>query len=165
MWANAHFNIAIHPAHEPEHETAFNRHRVGLHHLAFRAHSRDDIDRFHEFLLSRAVVVLDPPREYPEYGQGYYALFFADPDGIKLELVHHQPVQRAARGIARTHRLRGPALRADQDSRLQPVRISFPPGGYAGMRCNRLPNTESHPKQCPCLERCLSRTMLRTRGE
>jgi catechol 2,3-dioxygenase-like lactoylglutathione lyase family enzyme len=89
VWANAHLNIAIHPAHAAERETAFNRHRVGLHHVAFRAHSREDIDRFHEFLLSRAVVVLDPPREYPEYGSGYYALFFADPDGIKLELVHH----------------------------------------------------------------------------
>jgi glyoxylase I family protein len=93
VWANAHLNIAIRPAHTAEQaaerETAFNRYRVGLHHLAFRAHSRDDIDRFHEFLVSRAVVVLDPPREYPDYGLGYYALFFADPDGIKLELVHH----------------------------------------------------------------------------
>jgi glyoxylase I family protein len=32
--------------------------------------------------------VLDAPREYPEYVPGYYAVFFADPDGIKLELVH-----------------------------------------------------------------------------
>ena len=32
--------------------------------------------------------VLDPPREYPEYVPGYYAVFFTDPDGLKLELVH-----------------------------------------------------------------------------
>ena len=32
--------------------------------------------------------ILDPPREYPHYVPGYYAVFFADPDGIKLELVH-----------------------------------------------------------------------------
>ena len=32
--------------------------------------------------------VLDPPAEYPQYGPGYYAVFFADPDGIKLECVY-----------------------------------------------------------------------------
>jgi hypothetical protein len=33
------------------------------------------------------VRVLDAPAEYPQYGSGYYAVFFADPDGIKLEYV------------------------------------------------------------------------------
>ena len=37
--------------------------------------------------LSRRV--LDAPAEYPEYGEDYYAVFFADPDGMKLELVHY----------------------------------------------------------------------------
>jgi hypothetical protein len=31
--------------------------------------------------------VLDPPAEY-RYCPGYYAVFFADPDGIKLEYCH-----------------------------------------------------------------------------
>ena len=31
---------------------------------------------------------LDPPAEYPLYAPGYYAVFFADPDGLKLEFVH-----------------------------------------------------------------------------
>jgi catechol 2,3-dioxygenase-like lactoylglutathione lyase family enzyme len=31
--------------------------------------------------------ILDAPREY-DYVPGYYAVFFADPDGIKLEFVH-----------------------------------------------------------------------------
>ena len=30
--------------------------------------------------------ILDPPAEYG-YTPGYYAVFFADPDGIKLEVV------------------------------------------------------------------------------
>src|SRR5215207_8672064 len=46
-----------------------------------------ELDRFHELLLERDVVVLDPPAEYG-YEPGYYAVFFADPDGLKLELVH-----------------------------------------------------------------------------
>ena len=33
--------------------------------------------------------VLDAPAEYPHYGENYYAVFFADPDGMKLELVHY----------------------------------------------------------------------------
>jgi catechol 2,3-dioxygenase-like lactoylglutathione lyase family enzyme len=66
----------------------FDRYRVGLHHFAFRAVARADVDRFHEFLQRENLEILDPPADYPEYGADYYAVFFADPDGIKLELVH-----------------------------------------------------------------------------
>ena len=31
--------------------------------------------------------IIDPPKEY-DYLPGYYAVFFNDPDGLKLELVH-----------------------------------------------------------------------------
>jgi glyoxylase I family protein len=31
--------------------------------------------------------ILNAPREYPQYEPGYYAVFFLDPDGIKLEFV------------------------------------------------------------------------------
>jgi len=31
--------------------------------------------------------ILDAPAEY-DYTPGYYAVFFADPDGLKLEVVH-----------------------------------------------------------------------------
>ena len=33
--------------------------------------------------------ILDTPAEYPQYGAGYYAVFFADPNGLKLEYVHY----------------------------------------------------------------------------
>jgi len=35
----------------------------------------------------RPTISFDEPAEY-DYTPGYYAVFFADPDGIKLELVH-----------------------------------------------------------------------------
>lgn len=60
----------------------------GLQHLAWRAASRDEVDRLHALLIERGIAVLDPPAHYPEYSGDYYAVFFADPDGIKLELVH-----------------------------------------------------------------------------
>ncbi len=66
---------------------AHDRYAPGLHHLAFTAPTREDVDRVHARLRELGVPVLDPPAEYPEYCPGYYAVFFADPDGIKLEYV------------------------------------------------------------------------------
>jgi hypothetical protein len=37
---------------------------------------------------THACCSLDPPAEYPRYNPGYYAVFFIDPDGLKLEYVH-----------------------------------------------------------------------------
>jgi glyoxylase I family protein len=84
-WANAHLSFAIRPATSG---ADFDRYRVGLHHLAFRAKNRAAIDEFHRFLVRENLPILDAPAEYPQHGPNYYAVFFADPDGIKLELVH-----------------------------------------------------------------------------
>lgn len=65
-----------------------DRYSPGLHHLAFAAPSRSAIDRLHEALLRLGVEVLDAPAQYDQYARGYYAVFFADPDGIKLEYAH-----------------------------------------------------------------------------
>lgn len=64
-----------------------DRYSPGLHHFAWNADSRDEVERFYGLLLERGVEVLDPPAEY-SYEPGYYAVFFSDPDGLKLELVH-----------------------------------------------------------------------------
>jgi catechol 2,3-dioxygenase-like lactoylglutathione lyase family enzyme len=64
-----------------------DRYAPGLHHFAWNADSRDQVDRFHELLHRIGAAVLDPPAEY-DYEPGYYAVFFLDPDGMKLELVH-----------------------------------------------------------------------------
>ena len=64
------------------------RYAPGFHHLAWRADSRDDVDRLHALLVEKGIKVLDPPAHYPEYSGDYYAVFFEDPDGMKLELVY-----------------------------------------------------------------------------
>lgn len=79
--------IAIQPAKPEEKDRAHSRHAPGLNHLAFRAPSRTAVDDLHRELVAFAVTILDPPAEYP-YSAGYYAVFFADPDGLKLEYVH-----------------------------------------------------------------------------
>lgn len=71
---------------------AVNRHHdrygAGLHHLAFAAPSREAVDALHAELKAADVVVLDPPAQYEHYAPGYYATFFLDPDGVKLEWVY-----------------------------------------------------------------------------
>ena len=69
-------------------ERAHDPYAPGLHHVAWHAHSREDVDLLHELLLKIGATVLDPPADYPAYGEGYYAVFFRDPDGIKLEFVY-----------------------------------------------------------------------------
>jgi catechol 2,3-dioxygenase-like lactoylglutathione lyase family enzyme len=56
---------------------------IGIHHYAFELASRDDVDRLGGFVEKNGMTVLDPPGEY--YGRNYYAVYFADPDGMKLE--------------------------------------------------------------------------------
>jgi catechol 2,3-dioxygenase-like lactoylglutathione lyase family enzyme len=59
-----------------------------LHHLAFRAESRAEVDRLYSELKEIGATIVSAPREYPEYSpSGYYAFFFKDPDGIKYEIV------------------------------------------------------------------------------
>jgi hypothetical protein len=41
------------------------------------------VDDLYALLLKHDVKVVDPPADYPEYGEGYYAVFFLDPDGLK----------------------------------------------------------------------------------
>jgi catechol 2,3-dioxygenase-like lactoylglutathione lyase family enzyme len=65
----------------------YDRYEVGLHHLAFEAVSRAQVDERHEWVRAQEVEIENAPREYA-YSLGYYAFFFYDPDGIKLEIVH-----------------------------------------------------------------------------
>ena len=68
----------------------FHRKRAGINHVAFTVDRRADVDRFRdEFLVPRRIEPLyGTPREFPEYRPGYYAVFFEDPDRLKLEVVH-----------------------------------------------------------------------------
>lgn len=70
-----------------------NRYSQGLHHFAFNANSREEVNNFYTLLLEMGATILDPPAEY-DYSPGYYAVFFTDPDGIKLELVHMPALQK-----------------------------------------------------------------------
>jgi glyoxylase I family protein len=65
----------------------YDRYAVGLHHLAFEASSRAVVDERAEWLAASGAFLESQPQEYT-YSPGYYAVFFYDPDGLKLEIVH-----------------------------------------------------------------------------
>lgn len=58
----------------------------GLHHVCFRVSTRADVDAVAQGLRALGIAATDPAL-YPEYADDYYATFFADPDGIRLEIV------------------------------------------------------------------------------
>jgi glyoxylase I family protein len=66
---------------------AYDRYRIGLHHLAFEADSRAQVDERADWIRSQDMEIESEPMEY-SYLPGYYAVFFYDPDGLKLEIVH-----------------------------------------------------------------------------
>ncbi|MEG6508482.1 VOC family protein [Methyloligella sp. 2.7D] len=55
---------------------------VGFHHYAFELRNRNDVDELQDFLKAQGATIVDPADEYYD---DYYAVFFLDPDGLKLE--------------------------------------------------------------------------------
>ena len=72
---------------QSESSGAVDRYAVGLHHLAFEAPSRAAVDERADWLRENGAEIESEPQEYT-YSPGYYAVFFYDPDGIKLEILH-----------------------------------------------------------------------------
>jgi len=50
--------------------------------------SRAEVDALTRDVPKWGGALLHLPREYPEYALGYYAVFYTDPDGIKLDVVY-----------------------------------------------------------------------------
>ena len=79
---------------DPKYATQKHQKEAGgnHHHMAFCAESREDVDRFYAEVLvplekAGHCTIQDPPVDCPEYGEGYYATFLFDPDGLKYEFV------------------------------------------------------------------------------
>ena len=65
----------------------YHRSRVGLNHLAFHANSREHVNEMTEKLKGKGVNILYFDKHPYAGGSDYYAVFFEDPDRIKVELV------------------------------------------------------------------------------
>ncbi len=87
-YVHPNLTIGINSPRESVKNDPVHRRRPGaLHHLAFKANSEGEVDDIYQQLLKLEAHVVASPRLFPQHGEHYYALFFKDPDGIKLEVV------------------------------------------------------------------------------
>ena len=84
---SGHGAISLRSVQSDAHEVPYDRYGVGIHHIAISAPSRAVVDECAQWLLADGATIESGPAEY-DYSPGYYAVFFYDPDGIKLEVVH-----------------------------------------------------------------------------
>jgi glyoxylase I family protein len=94
--------ISIRPARPGS--TGHDPYAPGLHHLCVQVRSREEVDEAWRRLGELDVAAVEP-RLYPEYNPDYYATFFEDPDGIRLEVVARTPSREAV--VARWEELPG----------------------------------------------------------
>lgn len=67
--------------------TSYNRKNIGLNHLAFHAENRAFVDELSEELKVKNIPILYEDKHPYAGGENYYAVFFEDPDRIKVEVV------------------------------------------------------------------------------
>lgn len=97
-WNNGHTMLWLSEADDEGKQHPHRIGNIGFHHYAFELDSRKAVDDLHAFLKRQKIVVVDPPAAYPSYGEGYYAVYFLDPDGMKLEGMYFlEKVKRNAR--------------------------------------------------------------------
>lgn len=69
-------------------QESIHRRKPGtLHHLAFKADSREEVDRLHRELVAIGAPIVGGPQVWPQHGPDYYAVFFKDLEGLKYEIV------------------------------------------------------------------------------
>ncbi len=92
QYFNRHFGVVIRSARPdtPGHDPG----SPGLHHLCLRVAGTSDVDRVADALNARGVEAT-APRYYSEYAADYYATFFEDPDGVRLEVTNFRAERKA----------------------------------------------------------------------
>ncbi len=68
-------------------DNSYNRKNTGLNHLAFHCSSREFVDTLTKELKEKNIRILYAERHPFAGGEDYYAVFFEDPDRIKVEVV------------------------------------------------------------------------------
>jgi len=101
-WTNGKTRFWISPADAQGRTHKHRADNIGFHHYAFQLRSRKDVDALQAFLEEIGATIADPAAEYYD---DYYAVFFLDPDGLKLEgMKYGERHARAARKRAKRAR-------------------------------------------------------------
>ena len=67
-------------------EQDFALYAPGLHHIAFAVATPDDVRVAHEGAVREGAEIVHPPTAFPRYHPDYFATFFLDPDGFRVEV-------------------------------------------------------------------------------
>jgi catechol 2,3-dioxygenase-like lactoylglutathione lyase family enzyme len=90
QYFNRHFGYVLRPARTPPPRDAGS---PGLHHLCLRVDSIDDVRAVADQLRA-AGIDATPAARYAEYAPDYWATFFRDPDGVRLEVTNYRHERR-----------------------------------------------------------------------
>ena len=91
-WSNRKTLLWISAADAQGKKRKYRKGDIGFHHYAFELSSRKDVDDLGAFLAKNKMKIVDPPGEY--YDRSYYAVYFTDPDGMKLEGMVYKPPRK-----------------------------------------------------------------------
>jgi len=89
QYYNRLFGFVLRPARGGRHDS----YAPGLHHLCLRVDTGADVDAAAAALRAAGIEVSEP-RCFPEYAPDYRAIFFQDPDGIRLEITNYRQERR-----------------------------------------------------------------------
>jgi catechol 2,3-dioxygenase-like lactoylglutathione lyase family enzyme len=90
QYYNRHFGYVLRPTRSAQ---AHDPYASGLHHLCLRVETIEDVHAAAQVLRAADILVSDPEL-YPEYAPDYVAIFFSDPDGLRLEITNYRQERR-----------------------------------------------------------------------
>lgn len=90
QYFNRHFGFVLRPARR---SAPHDPYAPGLHHFCLRVESIDDVAAAARTLRSLGVMASEA-KNYTEYAPDYWASFFTDPDGIRLEVTNYRQERR-----------------------------------------------------------------------
>jgi glyoxylase I family protein len=90
QYFNRHFGYVLRPARATSRHDPYS---PGLHHLCLRVESVAEVVAVTRRLRSAGIEASEA-KSFPEYAPDYWATFFDDPDGVRLEITNYRQERR-----------------------------------------------------------------------
>ena len=90
QYFNRHFGYVLRPS---RNESTHDSYSSGLHHFCIRVDSAEGVAAVATQLRSSGIEASEA-KLYPDYAPDYWATYFTDPDGIRLEVTNYRLERR-----------------------------------------------------------------------
>lgn len=90
QYYNRHFGYVLRPAHSKQPHDPY---APGLHHFCLRVESIDEVVAASKALRAAGIDATEA-HLHPGYAPDYWATFFTDPDGVRLEITNYRAERR-----------------------------------------------------------------------